>query len=351
MDINLLLKRAVQMGASDVHLSVGIEPTARIHGKFVKLTDFPMTGEMTISCAKSVLGESGIKQLETSGEIDTAYFVEGLSRFRVNVFLQRSKCAIAFRVISDNIPSMETLLLPEVIRPLCGRQRGLILVTGPTGSGKSTTLASMVAHMNTNMAKHIITIEDPIEYLHSHGKSIVNQRQVGTDTRSFANALRAALREDPDVVLVGEMRDLETIATALTAAETGHLVLSTLHTVGSAKTIDRIVDVFPPEQQHQIRVQLASVIEAVISQQIMIKENGKGRVAAFEVMLGTPPIRNLIREGKTHQIQTILQTSAADHMKTMDSSLLELYENRVIGTSTLLRYCVDEEAVRAVARL
>lgn len=351
MDINLLLKKAVQMGASDIHLSVGIEPIARIHGKFVKLADSPLTGEATISFAKRVLGENGIKQLQTNGEIDTAYFIEGLSRFRVNVFLQKSKCAIAFRVISDDVPSMESLLLPEIIRPLCSRQRGLILVTGPTGSGKSTTLASMVAHMNTNMAKHIITIEDPIEYLHNHGKSIVNQRQVGSDTRSFANALRGALREDPDVILVGEMRDLETISTALTAAETGHLVLSTLHTVGSAKTIDRIVDVFPPEQQHQIRVQLASVIEAVISQQIMIKQNGKGRVAAFEVMLGTPPIRNLIREGKTHQIQTILQTSAADHMNTMDSNLLELYNNRVIGPSTLLQYCVDEEAVRSAARL
>ena len=351
MEINLLLKKAVQMGASDIHLSVGIEPIARIHGKFVKLTDFPMTGELTLNYAKNILGEGGIKQLESIGEIDTAYDIKNLSRFRVNIFLQKGNCAIAFRVISDNIPSMESLLLPDVIRPLCGKQRGLILVTGPTGSGKSTTLASMINYMNTNMSKHIITIEDPIEYLHHHGKSMVNQRQVGTDTRCFANALRAALREDPDVVLVGEMRDLETISTALTAAETGHLVLSTLHTVGSAKTIDRIVDIFPPEQQLQIRVQLSSVIEAVVSQQIMMKENGRGRVAAFEIMLGTPPIRNLIREGKTHQIQTILQTSAAEQMKTMDSSLLELYRSRVISTSTLLRYCVDEEAVRAVARL
>ena len=351
MEINLLLKKAVQMGASDIHLSVGIEPIARIHGKFVKLTDFPMTGELTLNYARSILGEGGIKQLESIGEIDTAYDIKNLSRFRVNIFLQKGNCAIAFRVISDNIPSMESLLLPDVIRPLCGKQRGLILVTGPTGSGKSTTLASMINYMNTNMSKHIITIEDPIEYLHHHGKSMVNQRQIGTDTRNFANALRAALREDPDVVLVGEMRDLETISTALTAAETGHLVLSTLHTVGSAKTIDRIVDIFPPEQQLQIRVQLSSVIEAVVSQQIMMKENGRGRVAAFEIMLGTPPIRNLIREGKTHQIQTILQTSAAEQMKTMDSSLLELYRSRVISTSTLLRYCVDEEAVRAVARL
>lgn len=351
MEINLLLKKAVLMGASDIHLSVGIELIARVHGKFIKLTDFPVTGDMAIKCAKNILGEKGIKQLETVGEIDTAYHIENLSRFRVNIFLQKSNCAIAFRVITDKIPSIESLLLPDVIRTLCSRQRGLILVTGPTGSGKSTTLASMINYMNAHMGRHIITIEDPIEYLHSHGKSIVNQRQIGTDTRSFSNALRAALREDPDVVLVGEMRDLETISTALTAAETGHLVLSTLHTVGSAKTIDRIVDIFPPEQQLQVRVQLSSVIEAVISQQIMIKANGKGRVAAFETMLGTPPIRNLIREGKTHQIQTILQTSAAEQMKTMDSSLLDLYHKRVISTSTLFRYCVDEETVRAAVQL
>lgn len=351
MQIDLLLEKAVQMGASDIHFSVGIEPVARIHGKFVKLVDLRLTAEMAIGCAKMILGEKGLKKLEEIGEIDTAYAIEKVARFRVNAFRQKNNCAIAVRVIPDTIPSMKSLLLPEVIQKLCSKQRGLILVTGPTGSGKSTTLASMIDHMNATMARHIITIEDPIEYLHHHGMSMVNQRQVGVDTQSFANALRSALREDPDVILMGEMRDLETVSTALTAAETGHLVLSTLHTIGAAKTIDRIVDVFPPEQQQQVRVQLASVIEAVISQQIMVKADGRGRVAAFEIMLATPAIRNLIRDGKTHQIQTIIQTNAAAQMQTMDTNLLGLYSKHIISSSTLLQYCVDEEAVRQRARL
>lgn len=351
MQIDVLLKKAVQMGASDVHISVGIEPIARVHGKLVKLADHLLRREITLQYAESILGKNGMKKLESNGEVDASYSIEGVSRFRVNAFRQKNNCSIAIRMIEDSIPSMQSLLLPGVISKLCKKQRGLILVTGPTGSGKSTTLASMIDYMNANMSHHIITIEDPIEYLHHHGKSIVNQRQVGSDTRNFANALRAALREDPDVILVGEMRDLETISIALTAAETGHLVLSTLHTVGSAKTVDRIVDVFPPEQQQQIRVQLASVVEAVISQQIMAKADGSGRVAAFEIMLATPAIRNLIREGKTHQIQTIIQTSAAGQMRTMDANLLELYMGHVISSSTLLRYCVDEKAVRVMARL
>lgn len=351
MQIDLLLKKAVQMGASDVHISVGMEPVARIHGQLVKLADLLLRRETTLQYAEVILGKNGMKKLEINGEVDASYSIDGVSRFRVNAFRQKNNCSIAFRMIADNIPSMRSLLLPDVISNLCKKQRGLILVTGPTGSGKSTTLASMINYMNTNMSHHIITIEDPIEYLHHHSKSIVNQRQIGSDTRSFANALRAALREDPDVILVGEMRDLETISIALTAAETGHLVLSTLHTIGSAKTVDRIVDVFPPEQQQQIRVQLASVVEAVISQQIMAKADGGGRVAAFEIMLATPAIRNLIREGKTHQIQTIIQTSAASQMRTMDANLLELYAGNVISSSILLRYCVDEEAVRVAARL
>jgi twitching motility protein PilT len=226
------------------------------------------------------------------------------------------------------------------------KQRGLILVTGPTGSGKSTTLASMIDLMNHQRNEHIITIEDPIEYLHKHNRSIVNQREIGHDSKSFANALRAALRQDPDIILVGEMRDLETISTAITAAETGHLVLSTLHTIGAAKTVDRIIDVFPPHQQQQIRIQLASVLEAVISQQILPKADGSGRIAAFEVMVANSAIRNLIREGKTHQIQNVIQTGASQSMVTMDASLIDLYKKRIIDMPTLRKYAVDFDMVQ-----
>lgn len=248
---------------------------------------------------------------------------------------------MALRVVALNIPSMDALRLPLVLKELATKQRGLILVTGPTGSGKSTTLAAMIDHMNQTRNEHIITIEDPIEYLHKHQLSIVNQREIGHDSHSFANALRAALRQDPDIILVGEMRDLETIGTAITAAETGHLVMSTLHTIGAAKTVDRIIDVFPPHQQQQVRVQLASVIEAVISQQILPKADGTGRVAAFEIMVANAAIRNLIREGKTHQIQNVIQTGANQGMQTMDASLLELYKKRIIDLPTLRKYSVD----------
>ena len=346
MHIDDLLTQAVKHKASDIHISVGTEPIARIHGKLMKLSPEKLTPQHTHAFAMQVLGEREYKSLESTGEIDTAYAIEGLSRFRVNVFRQKGSCAIVLRVISDFIPSMETLGLPAVMKELTKLQRGLILVTGPTGSGKSTTLASMIDYMNSNMGHHIITIEDPIEYLHQHKKSIVNQREVGADTLNFANALRAALREDPDVILVGEMRDLETIQTAVTAAETGHLVLSTLHTIGAAKTIDRIIDVFPPEQQQQIRAQMSLVIEAVISQQLMPSADGKGRQPAFEIMLATPAIRNLVREGKTHQIQTIIQTSTAEKMQTMDGNLLEIYRKGGIDFKTLLRYSVDEDYIK-----
>lgn len=346
LHIDEILTRAVQHKASDIHITVDLEPTARIHGQLVKLTDEIVTKEQSLAYASQVLNERVAKRLETKGEIDTAYFVEGVSRFRVNIFRQKGSCAMAFRVVSDSVPSMEVLSLPPVLKDLARKQRGLILVTGPTGSGKSTTLASMVDYMNNNLGHHIITIEDPIEYLHQHKMSMVNQREIGNDTMSFSNALRAALREDPDVILVGEMRDLETISTAITAAETGHLVLSTLHTIGAAKTIDRIIDVFPPEQQQQVKVQLATVMEAVISQQIMPKIDGAGRIPAFEVMIATPAIRNLIREGKTHQIQTIIQTGVADHMQTMDGHLATLYQKGKIDLKTLMRYAVDPQYIR-----
>lgn len=344
--IDELLIKAINLGASDVHVTVGIEPTARVHGKLIKLTPQRTTSDDTLRYVRQVLNDNSMRLLETRGEIDSAYFVDGLSRFRLNTYRQRGTCSLAFRAISNVIPSMEELRLPPVLKDLSKRQRGLILVTGPTGSGKSTTLASMIDYMNNNLNHHIITIEDPIEYLHSHKTSMVNQREVGADTLNFANALRAALREDPDVILVGEMRDLETISTAITAAETGHLVLSTLHTIGAAKTVDRIIDVFPPQQQQQIRVQLASVLEAVISQQILPKVDGNGRIPAFEVMIANPAIRNLVREGKTHQIQTIIQTSISEQMQTMDNHLVDLYRKGLIDMNNLMRYAVDADYIK-----
>lgn len=341
MHIDELLTKAVGLKASDIHITTGIEPRARLHGRLGRLSEQKLSAEDTMYYVRQVLDDKSMKTLQQNGEVDCSYEIKGVSRFRVNVFRQKNSCAIAFRVISDVIPSIEELGLPLILKDLAKKQRGLILVTGPTGSGKSTTLASMLDYMNQKMNRHVVTIEDPIEYLHYHKQCIMNQREVGTDTVTFANALRAALREDPDVILVGEMRDLETISTAITAAETGHLVLSTLHTIGAAKTIDRIIDAFTPEQQQQIKVQLATVIEAVISQQILPRSDAKGRVAALEVMLANSAIRNLIREGKTHQIQTMIQTGSAEQMVTMDNSLLELYHRRVIDMRTLTQYAVD----------
>lgn len=260
------------------------------------------------------------KILYEKGEVDFAYSIKSLGRFRVNVFKQRGSYAAVIRLVSTAIPSAESLGVPHSVIELTKKKRGLVLVTGPTGSGKSTTLASLLDIINSNYSAHIITLEDPIEYLHNHKKAIVNQREIWLDTYSYANALRAALREDPDVVLVGEMRDLDTIATAITAAETGHLVFSTLHTIGAAPTIDRIIDAFPPHQQTQIRVQLGSILESVISQQLLPTADGRGRVAAFEVMHGTAAVKNLIREGKTHQIASVIQTSRKLGMQTMDDA-------------------------------
>jgi len=347
MHINDILVKAVSAGASDIHITAGIGAVARIHGRLVILHNGTFTGEDTLEFVKQVLTEKELRVFAETGEYDCAHSISGLSRFRVNVYRQRGCCAIAFRVIADRIPTIEELSLPPVFKELAKRPRGLILVTGPTGSGKSTSLASMIDYMNITRNCHIITIEDPIEYLHRHKKCIINQRQIGKDSLNFSNALRGALRQDPDVILVGEMRDLETISIALTAAETGHLVLSTLHTIGAAKTIDRIIDVFEPRQQPQIKVQLASVIEAVISQQILPRMDMQGRVAAFEVMIANTPIRSLIREGKTHQMQSVIQTAAAENMITMDNSLLDLYWRGVISGDELMSHCVDTDMVKS----
>ena len=345
INVDALLAKSKDINASDVHISVGSPPLSRVHGILSPLIEEVLMSDDTLSLVKQVLNQEQFAILEEKGEVDCSYSVDAVGRFRVNAFKQRGSYSMALRLINFAPPDMSKLGLPQVMTSLCSTQRGLILVTGPTGSGKSTTLASMIAQMNRSRNAHVITIEDPIEYLHKHGTCLINQREVWSDTMSFANALRAALREDPDIILVGEMRDPETIGTAITAAETGHLVLSTLHTIGAVKTVDRIIDSFPPYQQQQIKVQLAGMIEAVISQQLVPTADGRGRVVALEIMIATPAIRNLIREGKTHQMQTLLQTGAKYGMITMDKSLLELYRIGKISANMVRQYAVDQEYI------
>nr|WP_132849051.1 type IV pilus twitching motility protein PilT [Serpentinicella alkaliphila] len=346
IDIYELMDKTMESKSSDLHITVGVPPTIRINGQLVPIGETKLIAQDTDIIAKQLLNEEQQKRLEEKGELDLSISTPGRGRFRVNVYKQRGSYTIAMRVIHSQIPSFDELGLPDVLRDLSRKTRGLILATGPTGSGKTTTLASMIDLINSERKCHILTLEDPIEYLHRHNKSLVNQREIGSDTFSFANGLRSALRQDPDVILVGEMRDLETISIAITAAETGHLVLSTLHTLGAAKTIDRIIDVFPPHQQQHIRIQLASVLEGVVSQQLLPRKDESGRVAAIEVMVANDAIRNLIREGKTHLIQASIQTGVKFGMKTMDHSLIELYRDMIISKETALFYAVDTEYVR-----
>lgn len=319
-----LLHRVVEVNASDLHLKCGNPPLMRVNGD-LKRTDFPALGDQEMQeLLLSILNEERKERLYNFRECDLSYQVPDLARFRVNMFWQRGKVGAVFRLIPFNIRTIDEVRLPQVTKKISLLPRGLILVTGPTGSGKSTSLAAMINHINENSRKHIITIEDPIEYVHKDKQSIVNQRELGTDTHSFSEALRHVMRQNPDVILVGEMRDLETIQLAITAAETGHLVFSTLHTVDAAQTIDRIVDVFEPDQQAQIRTQISTTIQAVISQTLLPTKDGKGRVAAHEVMVATPAIRTLIRDGKTHQLYLDLQTGAEHGMQTLDGALLNL---------------------------
>lgn len=343
MTIEELLITAKENKASDVHITVGLPPKMRINGILVDM-DYPrLLPPDTEAVISTMMSDKRLQQFEELGEIDFSYSIPQIGRYRVNVFHQRGSMAASIRLVSTKIPLPEELGIPKSVVDLYQKKRGLVLVTGPTGSGKSTTLASIIDRINSMREVHVITLEDPIEYLHNHKKAIVNQREVGLDTHSYSNALRAALREDPDVILVGEMRDLETISTAITAAETGHLVLSTLHTIGAASTIDRIVDVFPPHQQQQIRVQLSMVLESVISQQLIPTADKKSRVAAFEVMHSTPAIKNLIREAKSPQINSTIQTSKKLGMQTMDDAIFDLYMKGDIDKENAVSYAQDSQ--------
>ncbi len=386
MTIDDLLRQTVTAKASDLHLTVGVTPMIRTWGKLQPLNHPALTPEDTFQLAYSMLNTFQKQKFEKNWELDLSYSVTGLGRFRVNVYRQRGSVGVAARVIPETIPAIEELNIPLVLKDLCRLPRGLILVSGPTGHGKSTSLAAMINFINAERAAHIVTIEDPIEYVHHHKKSIINQRELGFDTQTFPNALRAVLREDPNVIMVGEMRDLETIAAALTIAETGHLVFATLHTANAAQSIDRIIDVFPPHQQQQIRVQVSTVLEAVVSQQLLpnmqftghhadrrpvaaavgaaaaravsVSSAGEtrrkdwpaleelGRVPAVEIMIATPAVRNLIRESKTHQIHTAIQTGAQFGMQTMDQALYALYTRRLVSLENCLARAIFPEELR-----
>ncbi len=330
MDITQLLAFAVKNKASDLHLSVGLPPMIRVHGDVRRINVDPLDHRQVHTMIYDIMNDSQRKVYEELLEVDFAFEIEGLSRFRVNAFNQQRGAGAVFRTIPTKILTLEQLETPRIFGELALRPRGLVLVTGPTGSGKSTTLAAMVNHLNENVFGHILTIEDPVEFIHESKKCLVNQREVGPDTHSFSNALRSALREDPDAILVGEMRDLETVRLALTAAETGHLVFGTLHTSGAAKTIDRIIDVFPPEEKDMVRAMLSESLLGVISQVLCRRKDGTGRIAAHEIMIGSNAIRNLIRENKVAQMYSALQTGQSLGMQTLDQNLQELLKRNLI---------------------
>jgi twitching motility protein PilT len=348
MNTTDLLAKAVELKASDLHITAGVPGTVRVYGKLGFLDDTKLMPSDTKQIVRDLTNDRQWNKLNEEGEVDFSYSLPGLKRFRANAYRQRGTYSVSLRLVDSEIPTFEQLGLPPILKDLALKNSGLILVTGPTGSGKSTTLASMVDSINATKDRHIITLEDPIEYLFRHKKSIIEQREIGIDTINFANALRASLREDPDVLLVGEMRDYETISIALTAAETGHLVLSTLHTIGAANTIDRIIDVFPPGQQQQVRIQLAMTIQGVISQRLLPRTDKLGRVAAVEIMIANTAVRNLIREGKVHQLGSTIQTNAKIGMRTMDDALCELYRQRLISREDAFDHCVDQEYMRKV---
>lgn len=348
MDIMELLAFATKESASDVHISSGEPPMIRIHGDMRKIDMPPLMREDVHTVLYNILNDQQRKAYEEHYELDFAIAITGVGRFRVNAFLQNRGESIVFRTIPEKIPLLEQLNMPPIVAELTKKEKGLILLTGPTGSGKSTTLAAMLDLINREYKCHILTIEDPIEFVHKSKNSLVNQRELGSNTHSFANALRSALREDPDVILVGEMRDLETISLALTAAETGHLVLATLHTSSAPKTIDRIIDVFPAEQQQQIRTMLSESLQAVIAQQLIKRKEGVGRIAALEIMIGTPAVRNLIRENKIAQIPSALQTGRQHGMQTMDQALLDLCRNGLVSKESIRNFVSAPSALDGI---
>ncbi|HVE46363.1 MAG TPA: PilT/PilU family type 4a pilus ATPase [Acidimicrobiales bacterium] len=347
LHVNEMLERVVDLGGSDLHLTTGRHPSVRIHGDIKELTEFPvMNGSEIRRMIFAILTQKQRERFENDLELDTSHSVPGVGRFRVNVFLQRDSVGSVMRVIPFDVVPFDKLGLPKSALQFAHLPRGLVLVTGPTGSGKSTTLASMIDIINSEKPCHIMTVEDPIEFLHNHKMAIINQREVGEDTHGFASALKHVLRQDPDVILVGEMRDLETISTALTAAETGHLVFATLHTQDAPQSVDRIIDVFPSHQQQQVRVQLASSLQGIVTQQLIPTPGGRGRAVAVEVLVATPAVRNLIREGKTHQIYSAMQAGGQFGMQTMDMSLASLVKEGKIGKDYAIERCANETDFR-----
>ena len=349
LEINELLEEVIKRGASDLHITVGVPPVLRINGVLQRM-DFPkLSSDDTREMVYSILTARQREALETSLEFDLSYSVPGSARFRVNAYFQRNSLGAAFRIIPYRIKTVEELKLPLIVKEFARLPRGFVLITGPTGQGKSTTLAAIIDLINSTREEHIMTVEDPIEFLHLHKKCVVNQREVGADTHSFANALKYVLRQDPDVILVGEMRDLETISTALTAAETGHLVFATLHTQDAPQTIDRIIDVFPTYQQSQVRLQLASTIQAIVTQQLVSTKDRKSRIPATEVMVATSAVRNMIRDARVHQIYSAMQAGGQHRMQTMDASLAALYKAGQISYETALARSHNKDDFRRLA--
>lgn len=346
IDITELLKFGVQSGASDLHLSAGLPPMMRVHGDVKQLNFPPLEHKDVHAMVYDIMNDHQRKFYESELECDFSYEIPNVSRFRVNAFNQSRGAAAVFRTIPTEILTLEQLQCPSIFSEIADKPRGIVLVTGPTGSGKSTTLAAIIDYINKSRQYHILTIEDPIEFVHKSNKSLINQREVGLQTKSFANALRSALREDPDVILVGEMRDLETIRLAMTAAETGHLVFGTLHTSSAAKTIDRIVDVFPAEEKYMVRAMLSESLQAVISQTLLKLKDGSGRIAAHEIMIGTPAIRNLIRENKVAQMYSAIQTGQQYGMQTLDQCLVGLMRKGLISKEAAMEKAVNKDFIR-----
>jgi twitching motility protein PilT len=343
--IDSLLQRALECGASDLHLRAGAAPLIRLHGHLQSLPGVD-NADGYETALLAILTESQRQTFTTRNDLDFAYEIPGVARFRVNLLRQHRGVGAVFRLLPSRICALEELGLPQVVYSLARLEQGLVLVTGPTGSGKSTTLAAIIDHINQESDKHIVTIEDPLEFIHPSKKSLVTQREVGAHTTSFAAALRAVLREDPDIILLGELRDLETISLAITAAETGHLVFGTLHTRTAASTVDRLIDVFPPDQQGQIRTMLAETLKGVVAQQLLVRTDGQGRVIAVEILIGTTALANMIREGKTYQISSLIQTGRREGMQTMDQSILELLRSKQITPQEAYRKAIDKDTYR-----